>query len=68
MPDGDAFEALRGWLRMHGDYDVQINLLALYGTIRISVHHLGREVWDDAGMDLDKRLKRALAFLEANCG
>jgi hypothetical protein len=61
----ETFAELREWLRMHGDYDVEIRLLALYGTIRITVLHLGKELWDDMGMDLDKRLSRALAFLKS---
>lgn len=61
----ETIAELRDWLRFHGDYDVQINLHGLYGTIRIAVIHLNRELWDDMGTDLSKRLARALAFLKS---
>lgn len=63
MTADELFVALREWLRMHGDYDVHLRLWALYGTYHISVTYLGRELWDDRGMDLEKRLARALDFV-----
>jgi hypothetical protein len=56
----DQFGELRAWLRMHGDYDVRLDLWASYGTYRISVWRLSTEIASDAGVNLDKRLTWAL--------
>jgi hypothetical protein len=64
-PVAEKIANLREWLRMHGDYDVHLDLHAMYGTIRISVTLRGIEQWSDSGATLEKRLDRALAWLEA---
>lgn len=65
MTEPSVLEELREWLRQQDDYDVQIDLLGLYGTIHISVTHLGREIWWNRGMDFEKRLQLALEFLKS---
>lgn len=65
MSDEETIAQLREWLRMHGDYNVLLSLHDLYGTIRVTVTHLGREVYSDIGATLAKRLANARAFLEA---
>lgn len=66
MTSDEKIAELREWLRMHGDYDVHLDLWSSYGTIRVSVTLLGREVWSDHGTDLGKRLDKARAFLAAS--
>ena len=61
----DKFAQVRDWLRFHGDYDVQLNLWALYGTYQITVVHLGRTVWSDNGVNLGKRLDKAMDYLRS---
>jgi hypothetical protein len=62
------FDELRQWLRMHGDYDVQLDLWSVYGCYRVTVSHLGRELWTNIGENLDKRLGLALAYLREREG
>lgn len=62
--DGELFAELRAWLRAHGDYNVTIDLWALYGCYRVAVTRLGREVWSDQGDNLDKRLRKALEYVK----
>lgn len=64
-PIAEKVTQLRDWLRMHGDYDVHLSLHAMYGTIRIAVTLRGVEQWSDSGATLEKRLDRAMAWLEA---
>jgi hypothetical protein len=56
----DQIADLRTWLRMHGDYDVRLNLWDVYGTYRISIWRHATELASDIGENLDKRLAWAM--------
>jgi len=60
----EKIDRIREWLRMHGDYDVELSLWAPYGTIRVKLTHLNGTVWSDFGTTLGKRLDWALAQIE----
>lgn len=64
MSADEKIAEIREWLRFHGDYSVHLDLWSSYGTIRVSVAHLNVELWDDIGVDVGKRLARALDFLQ----
>lgn len=68
MSADEKIAEIREWLRMHGDYGVRLELHDLYGTIRITVTHLGRELYTDIGATLDRRLANARAFLNRHAG
>ncbi len=59
----EQFDDIRAWLRMHGDYDVRLDLWASFGTYRIGVWRLNTELAADSGVNLDKRLTWARAKL-----
>jgi len=60
----EKIDRIREWLRMHGDYDVELSLWASYGTIRIALKHLTKTVWTDSGTTYGKRLDGVLAQIE----
>lgn len=57
-------ERIRGWLRMHGDYQVTLDLWGLYGCYNLTVKHLSRTLKISNGMHLEKRLDEAIVYLE----
>lgn len=59
------FEKMRAILRANGDWNVLLSVHDLYGTYGIAVVHLTKTHYQDRGMNLDKRIQNAIAFLES---
>lgn len=57
-------EQIREWLRMHGDYDVVIDLWALYGCYEVKLLLRGKVIDSDLGRTLTRRLAWALERIE----
>ena len=59
----DKFESLRAWLRMHGSFNVTLELWGLYGCYSLTVTHLSETIAIFRGKNLERRLDQALQFL-----
>ncbi len=60
-----ALQEIREWLRMHGDYHVNIDVWGLYGCYVVVVKRLDQTLVTYAGMNLEKHLCKALDYLRA---
>jgi hypothetical protein len=57
-------QRINRWLRYHTNYQVTINLYALYGCISVEVKRDSEQVLYRIGTSLSKRLDEVILFLD----
>ena len=59
-----ALAEAKEWLRMHGDYNLQISVNYLYNTYNVTGLYLGSLVFMSHGMTLAKHINKVLEALK----
>ncbi len=54
----------REWLRMHGDYNINVQLWGLYGCYTVEGKYLNTVLFISNGMTLSRSLKKVLTRLK----
>lgn len=60
---GRLWGACRAWLRMHGEWSMEIEPWGVYGAQVLRLTRLGETRWTDLGETLTKRLRKALEYM-----